>query len=97
MISSIKIPFQLIIAVLIISTHADADDFKIVKERVVNELMKTNVDDRQVENILSRMKADGSFQDINYEDLSRTAGFPHGRHTLDLVYLAKAYKSKTSQ
>ena len=35
--------------------------------------------------------------DINYEDLSRTAGFPHRRHTADLVYLARAYKTKTSR
>ncbi len=34
---------------------------------------------------------------INYDDLSRTASFPHGGHTRDLVYLAKAYKNKKSK
>jgi len=96
--SSIKVPFPFIVtALLILSVNSNADDFKIVKERVVNELRKTSVDDSQVESILSRMKPDGSYSDINYEDLSRTAGFPHRRHTSDLVYLAKAYKSKTSR
>jgi chondroitin AC lyase len=32
----------------------------------------------------------GSFQGINYDDLSRTAGFPHRFHTENLVYMAKA-------
>ena len=98
MISSIKVPFLFIVAaLLVLAVNVNADDFKIVKERVVNELRKTNVDDSQVESILSRMKPDGSYADINYEDLTRTAGFPHRRHTADLVYLARAYKSKTSR
>src|SRR5688572_26147616 len=77
--------------------QAPADDFDIIKSRVVAELMKTDVDDNRVEKILGRMKPDGSFQDINYDDLSRTAGFPHRMHTADLVYLAKAYKNKKSK
>ena len=98
MISSIKGPFPFIVAaLLVLSINSNADDFKIVKERVVNELQKASVDDSLVEFILSRMEPDGSYSDINYEDLSRTAGFPHRRHTSDLVYLAKAYKSKTSR
>src|SRR5690606_37615064 len=74
-----------------------ADDFDIIRKRVVDELMKTPVDDSHVEEILSRMLPDGSFRDINYTDLSRTAGFPHRRHTSDLVYLAKAFKSRQSK
>ncbi|MBD2701955.1 chondroitin lyase [Spirosoma sp. BT702] len=73
------------------------NDVKIIKERIVADLMATKISDSQVESILARMNNDGSFQGINYEDLSRTAGFPHGRHTQDLVYLAKAYKSKSSK
>ncbi|TNF44587.1 MAG: chondroitin lyase, partial [Bacteroidetes bacterium] len=42
------------------------------------------------------MNDDGSFQGIDYDDLSRTAGFPHRRHTENMVYLAKAYKTKSS-
>jgi chondroitin AC lyase len=95
---SVKTPILFIItASAFFSINADVDDFKIVKQRVVNELMKMSIDDKQAEAILTRMKADGSYQDINYEDLSRTAGFPHRRHTADLLYLAKAYKSKTSR
>lgn len=86
----------LILVLTMGSSHAQSDDFKMIKERVLVELMKPLVDDRQVEKITGRMNNDGSFRDINYEDLSRTAGFPHRRHTGDLVYLARAYKNKSS-
>lgn len=79
------------------SANAKPDDFEIVKERVEAELMKSSIDEDRVETIIARINDDGSFQGINYEDLSRTAGFPHRRHTSDLVYLARAYKSKTSK
>ncbi|GAB3700408.1 polysaccharide lyase 8 family protein [Spirosoma flavus] len=73
------------------------NDAKRIKEKIVADLMATKVIDSQAESILAKMNSDGSFQGINYEDLSRTAGFPHGRHTQDLVYLAKAYQSKSSK
>ncbi len=72
------------------------DDFATIKQRVVDELMKSTVHDDRVDEILGRMQEDGSFADINYLDLSRRAGFPHRRHTSDLVYLAKAYKNSDS-
>jgi chondroitin AC lyase len=98
MITPIRIFILVIIASLTtVSVNTKADDFEIIKNRVVSELMKTGIDDGNVEKILARMKEDGSFQDINYADLSRTGGFPHRRHTNDLVYLAKAYKNKKSK
>ena len=98
MFSTIKTIFPCIIALLLtLSLHAQTNDFKIIKERVVAELIKSGVDDERVEAILGRMAQEGSFQDIKYEDLSRTAGFPHRRHTGDLVVLAKAYKTQTSK
>jgi chondroitin AC lyase len=85
--------FIILIGTSLISTK---DDFLIVRERVVDELMKDKVDDQQVADVLEMMNEDGSFQGINYDDLSRTAGFPHRRHTSNLVDLAKAYKTKSS-
>ncbi|GAB3167521.1 polysaccharide lyase 8 family protein [Telluribacter humicola] len=73
------------------------NDIKTIKERVVTDLMSTIPSDSAVEAILARMNKDGSFVGINYEDLSRTAGFPHRAHTRDLVYMAKAYKAKKSR
>jgi chondroitin AC lyase len=80
-----------------ISTHAKPDDFEIIKKRVVDELLQTNIDVGRVETIINRMNAEGSFQGINYADLSRTAGFPHRHHTSNLVYLAQAYKFKSTK
>src|SRR5688500_4049103 len=95
MVPSVKTPF-IILLLLFFSPAVKADDFETIKARVVAELMKSNVDDPDVGEILGRMKKDGSFSDINYADLTRTAGFPHRRHTGDLVYLARAYKTKKS-
>ena len=75
---------------------AAPDDFKVIKERVVKELLKSAVDDSRVKAILDKMNDDGSFQGIDYADLSRTAGFPHRNHTSNLVYMAKAYKCSQS-
>jgi chondroitin AC lyase len=97
--ASISRAFQslMIITLLAFVHDARSDDFDIIKARVLAELLKTKIDDTQVNSILERMNEDGSFQDINYADLSRTAGFPHRRHTGNLVYLAKAYKNKNSR
>ncbi|MEM9671267.1 MAG: polysaccharide lyase family 8 super-sandwich domain-containing protein [Bacteroidota bacterium] len=72
------------------------DDFTIIKNRVVDELLKTEIDNARVEEIVQAMNEDGSFSGINYEDLSRTAGFPQRRHTANLVYLAQACQSQSS-
>ena len=88
---------SIIFALFTLSTNAKPDDFEIIKERVVAELMKSSIDEDRVEAIIDKINEDGSFQGINYTDLSRTAGFPHRNHTYDLVYLAKAYKNKTSK
>jgi len=87
----------LILAFFASSTNAKPDDFEIVKERVVAELLKAGIDDNRVETIMSKINENGSFQDINYADLSRTAGFPQRHHTYNLVYLAEAYKNKSSE
>jgi len=89
----------LLLLISLLSTFnptAKQDDFEIIKKRVVDELLKTPIDDQRVEAILDKMNPDGSFEGIDYTDLSRTAGFPHRYHTYDLVYLAKAYRTKSS-
>lgn len=86
-----------IFAVSTLSAFPTVDDFTIIKERVVAELLKSSVDDQEIKEIRAKLQPDGSFQGINYEDLSRRAGFPHRRHTYWLVDLAKAYQQKTSK
>jgi chondroitin AC lyase len=86
----------LIMICIPLSIGAEMGDFELIKERVVADLMKYPVDDGRVKTTINRMNVDGSFDGINYVDLSRTAGFPQRRHTSYLVYLAKAYKSESS-
>ena len=83
-------------ALVTLPVGAASNDFTIIKGRVIAELMKSSIDDREVRAIVDRMNSDGSFRDINYVDLSRTAGFPQRNHTYRLVYLAQAHKSATS-
>ncbi len=94
MIKSISVLFLLLVAVAF--GNAQSKDLGIIKQRIVTELMNNKPVDGQVEMMMSKMKEDGSFNDINYTDLSTTASFPHGRHTSDLAYMARAYKTKTS-
>lgn len=96
--SIIKLLIPGVAAVLLVFlNYIKADDFEIIKERIVTKLLKNPTNDYEVHAILDRMAFDGSFLNINYDDLSRTAGFPHRRHTSDLVDLAKAYKSGDSK
>ncbi len=92
----------LLAAIIGIGTEAWAQndtggDFELIRQRVVAELLKTSIDDRRVETIVAEMKEDGSFQGINYADLTRNAGFPQRNHTYHLAYLARAFRTKTSK
>ncbi len=87
----------LVLVMVPVFINAQQDDFALIKSRVVAELMRTTVDDESAEKILTRIDNEGKFVDINYDDLSRTAGFPHRQHTYNLVHLAKSYKNKTSK
>ena len=76
--------------------NAQTSDIALVKQRVLAEISTSQISDKQVENILSTMNADGSFVGIDYADLSTVAGFPHQRHIANLLYLSKAYQTKIS-
>ncbi|MCB0689162.1 MAG: hypothetical protein KDC53_21640 [Saprospiraceae bacterium] len=88
----------LLFFLILISSHVQvlADDFSIVRQRVIEELMKDLPEKSQISEILATLKEDGSFEGIDYTDLSRTAGFPHRQHTYNMVLLAKTYKDKHS-
>jgi len=71
-------------------------DLVAIKKRVIEELFLIKPDDKAIEVILSKLNDDGSFNDINYADLSRTASFPHGQHTSNLASMGKAFNTKSS-
>lgn len=76
-------------------SHAQSDIAE-VKERVIQALMKSKVDDAKVLALLETIGEDGTWPGINYEDVSRTA-FEHRRHLSHMVTLARAYKTKGSK
>ena len=98
MIPTIKPTLALLAMMLFAFTvNAYSNDFEMIKDRVVNELLRWGAHDNRIANILETANEDGSFQGIHYDDLSREAGFPHGRHTNNLFRLARAYKTESSE
>ncbi len=93
--------YQLIIilflGILIIPFQSSANkDIKLIRQRIVTELMKQDVDDSYVDNLLGSFQKDSTWVGINYDDVSRT-GFEHSRHAGNLVYLGRAYKKQNSE
>jgi len=76
--------------------NAQSFDINLIKSRILADLFANSVDDQQVGQTISHLKNDGSFNNIDYSDLSTTASFPHGRHTSDLAQMAKAFNSPKS-
>ena len=72
------------------------NDLKTIKDRVRTELMKPQVNDLTVKILITEIKEDGTWPEINYKDVSRT-GFEHRNHTANMVLLARAYQNKTSE
>ena len=51
----------IIFAFSVTQTNAKPDDLDIVKERAVAEVLKTSIDDGEVETIINKMTENGSF------------------------------------
>lgn len=92
----IRLAFILAFLTYFIPFRSFADDFELIKSRVVAELLKSKVEQSRIPEILKKQKKDGSFEGIEYNDLSRTAGFPHRYHTLYLEDLATVYQQSNS-
>ena len=70
-------------------------DLEIIRQRIIDDLLAPPVNETRIKNLLSTLKPDGSWPDINYEDVSRT-GFEHGRHLDNMFELSRAYKKPES-
>ncbi|PHQ61644.1 MAG: chondroitin lyase [Maribacter sp.] len=94
---TLSICFLILLNALFFSTPLSAIDHpNKIKKRVINELMKSEVDDSQVALLINSIQEDGGWPGIDYEDVSRT-GFQHYGHAGNLVLLARAYKKKNSE
>ncbi|WP_158860120.1 polysaccharide lyase family 8 super-sandwich domain-containing protein [Lunatibacter salilacus] len=95
--TGIKYLTRSIIFFLLLQSYTSlGNELDTIRKRVVADLLNTEISEDQVKNILNQMDPDGSYPHIDYQDLSRTAGFPHRHHTANLVYLAKAFAIPSS-
>ncbi|MEX0928936.1 MAG: polysaccharide lyase family 8 super-sandwich domain-containing protein [Balneolales bacterium] len=70
-------------------------DLETVRQRVITELMEPEVDEESVEQLISSFRDDGTWPDINYEDVSRSA-WEHRWHLEYVKELGIAYRKPGS-
>ena len=92
-----KLKFSCLALIIALTGAVNAqNDFKLVKQRVVSEIMKTPVNDTMVAEHIKTINEDGSWPDIDYVDVSNT-GFEHRRHLSNLAEMSLAYSNKESR
>jgi chondroitin AC lyase len=83
------------------SERETRDDYKIdselelIRERVISELMLPKVEQTHINGLLATITKNGSWPDIDYEDVSRT-GWEHRLHLERIGDLSRAYKQSES-
>ncbi len=87
--------FLFILTVSFTGTLFAKSDLEVVKKRVLEEILLTDVDDAEISELIQTANPDGSWPDINYEDLSRT-GFENLFHLFNLENLCLAYQQRSS-
>lgn len=73
-----------------IAAHVRADDFLAVEQRIIARVQANPAKASTVNGYLASLRADGSWGDINYADISRTTWSPT-THMSRLREMAKAY------
>lgn len=76
-----------------ISTNykSSSQDLEIIRQRIVDDLLEPPIEQKQVQNLITTIKSDGSWPGIDYKDTSRT-GFRHSIHLENMLTLVRAYK-----
>ena len=77
------------------SVYCVNSDIELIKERILENLMQADVNDTQIRGLVETIRDDGTWPGINYKDVSREA-FEHRYHLDNMVNLARAYKSGSS-
>ena len=71
-------------------------EIELLRKKVINEILAPSVNETQILNLINTLHVNGTWPDINYEDVSST-GFRHGEHLANLVNMSRAYKKKGSK
>ncbi|MCX6237391.1 MAG: polysaccharide lyase beta-sandwich domain-containing protein [Bacteroidia bacterium] len=88
--------FLMLLFLLIGKVSLAANDVEILRQRFIGELMEQAINKTLIHQLMSSIREDGTWPDINYKDVSRT-GFQHGEHLNNLVNLSRAFKKKGSE
>ena len=78
-----------------VNKKQDTSDLELVRERVREDLLDEEVDEANIADLLNNLQENGSWPDINYQDVSRT-GFEHSRHLSNLQEMSLAFEQKLS-
>jgi chondroitin AC lyase len=70
-------------------------DLESIRKHIIDDLLKPPVNARHIEELISIQKPDGTWPEIDYEDVSRT-GFEHSEHLNNMLALACAFKKPGS-
>lgn len=71
-------------------------DFILIKKRIMADLMEPQVKPKNIKSLISSIKSDGSWPNINYKDTSKT-GFEHRKHLENMLELSIALKKENSE
>ena len=74
----------------------DDPDLEIIRKRVVADLLEPEINKEEIGKLFKTQKSDGTWPDINYQDVSRT-GFEHSEHLRNMLELARAFKKPGSK
>lgn len=77
------------------SVSATNPDLELLRKKAIDKLMVQKVDEQQIRILISTIREDGSWPDINYMDLSRT-GYDNGRHLNNIWKMCAAWKVPSS-
>ena len=70
-------------------------DLEKIRARVIGDLLEPAVNNDRITQLVKSQKPDGTWPDINYEDVSKT-GFEHSQHLNNMLELARAFKKNGS-
>ena len=76
-------------------SYPNHEALKPIRNRVINKLLKSKVDDDHTSLVFDQLNDDGSWPGIDYEDVSRT-GFEHSRHLFNMLVMGRSFRQKNS-
>jgi chondroitin AC lyase len=71
-------------------------DLEIIRKRIIEDLLEPGINEKEIEKLVTTIKPDGSWPDINYIDTTRT-GFQHSQHLAHMLDLSRALKKPGSK